>query len=133
MESLNRTELLEKIEEIKFWPELVPFLKYYLEHYIEVLDEYMVQKLLENGADPNPDNELHCHLGCLLHEYRVVYTTGSKSILKIMELLLMYGADPNRIWMNNLRAYDYAVRNNENEITDLLEKYGAYKYSREKI
>jgi len=50
-----------------------------------------------------------------------------------MEMLLKAGANPNRVWCNNWRAYDYAVEENIIPIASLLEKYNVDKKPREYI
>lgn len=130
MRHLSKHELIEKLEEIEYWPELVPDLDSYLDSYIHAKDVDMVRQLLLAGANPNPDNSGNCYLFHLLHEYHANRTLKGAVVLQIVELLLQFGADPNRIWGCNLRAYDMC---DVPAIAQLLEKYGADPTPREAI
>ena len=130
---LTRETLIEKIQEIEFWPELLDDLNFYLRSYLDRKDLEVIRLLLSIGANPNPDDDLDCYLTHLLYEYRSNKTLHGDLILSIMELLLVAGADANRVWCNNYRAYDYAVYWNLQPIAKLLEKYGANKKLRDYI
>ncbi|WP_020405016.1 ankyrin repeat domain-containing protein [Hahella ganghwensis] len=129
----DREEILEKLEEIEFWPDLKKQLENYLACAIGQKDIESIKALLKAGANPNPIDDLDDHLHHLLHEYQVEKTTKGELILSIVEALLKYGANPNRVWSNNLRAYDYAVSWNVGAIVELLENYGADKELRKPV
>jgi len=129
----DKEEILEKLDEIEFWPELKEQLEPYLDNAIGLKDIEFIEALLKAGANPNPRDNLNCHLHHLLHEYQVEKTTRGDLVLSIIELLLKFGANPNRVWCNNLRAYDYAVSWNVGPVIELLEQYGANKELRESV
>jgi len=129
----NKEEILTKLEEIEFWPDLKAQLEFYLDNAINLKDIDFIETLLKAGANPNPKEGLNCHLHHLLHEYQVEKTTKGEMILSIIELLLKFGANPNRVWGNNLRAYDYAVSWKIGPVIEVLEKYGADKELREPV
>jgi ankyrin repeat protein len=130
---LTREEVLVKLDEIEFWPELKLQFQHYLDSSINQKDVVFLEALLKAGADPNPADNLNCYLHHLLHEYQVEKTTNGALVLSIMESLLKHGANPNRVWSNNLRAYDYAVSWGISPVAEMLEKYGADKNLREAI
>jgi ankyrin repeat protein len=118
---------------LELWPELIPQLDWFLKDFLYNKDTEMISILLKAGANPNPPDNLDCWLHHFLHEYIVNRTLHGKSILNIVELLLIHGANPNRVWSNNLRAYDYAIGWGIKPIAELLEKYGADRQLRECI
>lgn len=130
MRNLTRNELVEKLEEIEFWPELEPHLDCYLDHYIHAKDVEIIRMLVNAGANPNPKSGADCYLRGLLHEYHATRSLKGALVIEIMELLLEFGADPNRVWGCNLRAYDLC---DVPVITQLLERYGADPAAREPI
>ena len=131
LNTLTRDELIEKLAELEYFPELKPKLDQWLPHYIYAQDLEVVELLLASGANPNPSDDLDCYLHYLLHEYSVSRSTSGPKVLEIMEALLCAGANPNRVWSGNWRAYDYAISHNVEHIARLLEKYGATKVKRE--
>ena len=131
--NLDRTQLLVRIEEIEFFPEFKKELDWYLPQYILVKDLIMVEALLKAGASPNSKENLDDYLLHLLHEYEVEKTLSGKTILALFEILLEYGANPNRVVMNNQRAYDYTLSRRLNVLKDLLLAYGATIEKREWI
>ena len=131
--TLTREELIEKLEEIECWPEHRHYLGCYLHQYIHSKDIEIVELLLKAGADPNPQDDLDCYLHHLFHEYKVTKTTAGDQLLKLMQVLLEAGANPNRVWCNNYRAYDYAAAEGVEPIIELLEKYGANRKTRRYI
>lgn len=133
MASITREELKEKIEELEFWPELSTQLDWYLKDFLYNKDVEMISILLQAGANPNPKRGLDCWLHHFLHEYITNRTANGELILNIVELLLMHGANPNRVWSNNLRAYDYAIHWDIKPFSVLLEGYGASTELRECI
>ena len=133
MKLLSREELLDKISELEFYPELTTDLGIYLQNYLFGKDLQVVKALLVAGANPNPESNLDCWLHHFLHEYRSNKTLHGELILAIVETLLEHGANPNRVWCNNLRAYDYALSYEVLPFTSLLEKYGANTELRESI
>lgn len=102
----------------------------YLYSYIHALDVDMVKKLLLAGADPNPERDSNCYLFALLHEYYANKTLKGSVVIEVIELLLQFGANPNRVWGCNLRTYDIC---DVPAIGQLLEKYGADPTPREAI
>jgi hypothetical protein len=134
MKHLERSELLNALEELEFFPELKKELSVYLYQYVHQSDLEMIQLLLKAGANPNPKENLDCYLHHLLHEYIVTKSTKGEYILQIARSLLAAGANPNRVWSNNWRAYDYAADDNYvSEYAALLLEYGADPFIREKI
>lgn len=127
---LNRDLLQERLEEIEFWPELISELSFYLSKYVREKDLNLVRLLLKAGADPNPKQDLEDYLFYLYDEYVITKSTTGDIVLELMNELLKAGANPNRVWCNNYRAYDYAVENNVSPIKELLENYGADKMLR---
>lgn len=118
---------------MEFYPELKRQLGQHLENAIYQKDIAFLDALLNAGANPNPVDDLNCYLHYLLHEYQVERTTKADLVLSMMELLLRHGANPNRVWSNNLRAYDYAVSWGIIPVTAILEKYGADKQQRDPV
>jgi ankyrin repeat protein len=133
MQNLSKQDLIEKLEEIEFFPELKSELDKYLSNFIQTKDLEIIEKLLTAGANPNSKEDLDDYLLYLLHEFEVEKNTNGEIILSIIEYLLKNGANPNRVAMNNLRAYDYAVGRSTKEVAALLEKFGADKKLREAI
>ncbi len=130
---LTREELIQKLQEIKFWDDVLPDLDFYLNNFINSKDLEVIKLLLDNGANPNPIDDEECYFMKLLYEYRDNKTLKGDLILRIMEALLKAGANPNKIWYNNYRAYDYAVMWNLEPIANLFEKHGIDKKLREYI
>ena len=130
---LNQDQLLERLGELEFFPEFVKELDRYLEHYINIKDINMVTKLLESGASPNSKYDLDDYLFHLLDCYQSEKTTSGDLIFSLLTLLLKNGANPDRVVMNNQRAYDYSVSRKLPELTELFLKYGANKELREWI
>jgi hypothetical protein len=120
---LTKEELIEKLEEIELYPELKKGLGEYLSDYVHQKDLKVVTKLLKAGANPNSAEGLNDYLLYLLHEYEVEKNTNGELVLLIMKTLLENGANPNRVAMNNLRAYDYAVAHNTIKVAKLLREY----------
>jgi ankyrin repeat protein len=133
MVQLNREQLKEKIEELEFWPELSSQLDFYLKDFLYNKDIEMITILLKAGASPNPKEDLDCWLHHFYEEYMTNKTLHGELILKIVELLLIHGANPNRLWSNNLRAYDFAIHWGIKPFTALLEKHGVDLELRESI
>ena len=133
MKVLDRHELIQKLNEIELWPEILSDLDFYLEHSLSLLDLELIKILLQHGANPSAKEDIDCFLHDLLHKYLANKTLKGDLILSVMEELLKAGANPNRIWSNNLRAYDYAKTWGVQAISDLLEKYGVDKELREPI
>ncbi len=130
---LSRQQLKEQLVEIDYWPELKSDLDFYLNEYIFSKDVEMINLLLETGANPNPNEDLDDHLFYLYDEYQQVRSTSGDIVLTIMESLLKAGANPNRVWCNNCRAYDYAVNAGIQPVRELLERYGVDQNLRESI
>ncbi|MES9834531.1 MAG: hypothetical protein ABW139_20050 [Candidatus Thiodiazotropha sp. DIVDIV] len=130
---LDRETLIERLKELELWPELEEELHRYLGNAVYSKDFEYIQALLKAGANPNPKDNLDCYIQHYLHEYQVEKTTKGRLILEIVELLLKYGANPNRVWCNNQRAYDYAKAWHVSPFVELLKKYGADTKEREYI
>ncbi len=130
---MDRQQLLTYLDELEFFPEKREVIFSHLEGYIRVKDTEMIEKLLAAGACPEAKDRSSNYLYDLLHEFKVERTTKGDEILKIMENLLQHGADPNSLWCNNWRAYDYAATGGVHEVAELLLKYGANPSIREKI
>lgn len=122
---MTRQEILDTLIYLEYFPEKKETVFSYLEDYIHKMDVEMIDKLLEAGASPQAKDELSDYLHHLLSEYQTSKTLHGEKILIITEALLRAGANPNGVWCNNWRAYDYAVENGINEMKELLEKYGA--------
>lgn len=133
MNLLSREELLEKIGDLKFHSDLAADLDMYLQNYLYIKDLQLITVLLQSGANPNSESDLDCWLHYFLHEYISNKTLHGELILAIVEILLKHGANPNRVWANNLRAYDYAIEYEIEPFALLLEKYGANTQLREYI
>ena len=133
MKLLSREELLQQLEELEFRPELAVDLNIYLKNYLYGKDLQLITTLLRSGANSNPESNLDCWLHHFLHEYMSNKTLHGDLILTIVESLLQHGANPNRVWSNNLRAYDYAIAYGVKPFYSLLEKYGANTELREPI
>jgi len=133
MNLLSREALLEQLKELDFRPELAADLNLYLKNYLFNKDLQLIKALLESGADPNPKSDLDCWLHHFLHEYLSNRILNGELILCIVELLLKHGANPNRVWCNNQRAYDYAIEYKITPFSILLEQYGASTELREYI
>ncbi len=130
---MNRQDILNILDEMEFFPEKREEVFSYLPDFIHSLDLEVIGKLLEAGASPHAKDNLADYLYYLLSEYQSTYLLHGKAILAIMELLLKAGANPNGVWSNNWRAYDYAVAYKIPEIVELLNRYGASQSLREKI
>ncbi|UZE97193.1 hypothetical protein [Alkalimarinus alittae] len=130
---MERQELLDTIEEIEFFPERKDELFSYLENYLHKKDFEVIEKLLRAGAQPNSKDALSDYFLYLLHEYQVEKAINGSLILTIIDLLLKHGGNPNRVAMNNWRAYDYAVAYEVSEVANLLLRYGAKPEIRPKI
>lgn len=134
MGNLDRSELIDTLRELEFSPEPSEDFSSYLHKYIYQGDLEMIQLLLEAGANPNPVKDSDCYLRHLLHEYTVNKTVKGELILQVARSLLAAGANPNRVWCNNWRAYDYAAAAScVSEYTALLLEFGADPAIREKI
>lgn len=130
---MNRQDILDFLDEIEFFPEKREEVFSYLQDFICSLDLEVVGKLLEAGASPQAKDNLSDYLYYLLNEYQNTHTLHGDRILLLMEMLLKAGANPDGIWCNNWRAYDYAVAYEISEIIELLKKYGASQVGRQKI
>ncbi len=128
---LTREQLKEKIEELECWPELATELDWYLQKFLYDNDLEMASILLRAGVNRTPNGDLSCWLFPFLQEYMTNRTLHGELILNIVELLLRYGANPNQVWSNNLRAYDYAIYWGIEPFSTLLEKHGANPQLRE--
>ncbi|GGZ96602.1 hypothetical protein GCM10008090_01050 [Arenicella chitinivorans] len=130
---MTRQELLDTLIDLEFFAEKKEEVFSYLEVYLHLKDVEMIKSLLKAGASPQAKDELSDYLHYLLSEYRSSKTLHGQNILIITEALLRAGANPNGIWCNNWRAYDYAVEYEITEMKELLEKYGANTKIREFI
>jgi hypothetical protein len=133
MKLLSREELLKQIGELEFRPDLAADSEFYLQNYLYSKDLQLITVLLQSGANPNPESDLDCWLHYFLHEYISNKTLHGELILAIVEVLLKHGANPNRVWCNNQRAYDYAIAYGSEPYFWLLERYGANPELREYI
>lgn len=131
MKNLTREELFEALQEVDAHPELKEHLTNYVCKFVFEKDREALELLLAAGAPANSADPLDDYLRFLVHEYAAERTLHGAEILSIMELLLRYGADPNRVADNNLRAYDYAL--GCKDIVLLLEQYGADPMPREPV
>lgn len=131
--TLTREELLEAVEDLELYPEVYTHLDSYLNQYVHAKDLVMIRLLLKAGANPNPKHHLDCYLHHLLHEYEATKTTSGELVLEIMAALLEGGANPNRPWCNNWRAYDYAASQDVKPVAQLLLQYGAIPEIREYV
>jgi hypothetical protein len=131
--TLTREQLKEAAEELDFHPEIRVHLDSYLNLYVLGKDLEMVKLLLNAGANPNPSDDLDCYLHHLLHEYQATKTTSGEIVLALMRALLEGGANPNRPWCNNWRAYDYAATQNVEPVAKLLLQHGADPKIREYV
>ncbi|MEW8227057.1 MAG: hypothetical protein AB2748_15010 [Candidatus Thiodiazotropha endolucinida] len=131
--TLTREELKEVLSEMEFHPEVERYLDSYLRQYVYSKDLEMVKLLLKRGANPNPRDDLDCYLHHLLHEYEVTKTTSGETLLALMSALLEGGANPNRTWCNNWRAYDYAATQHVEPVARLLLQHGASPEIREYV
>jgi hypothetical protein len=99
---------------------------------VKYLNTSAVELLLQYGADPNNNRSKNYPINCWdLHEYIDDIREGDPSlVLEIIEMLLISGADPNIIDINDNTPLLYALK--LNEITDYdgfynytyLHKYG---------
>ncbi len=133
MTLITREQLKEKIEELELWPELLTQLDLHLTQFLYSKDLEMISILLQAGANPNPKSDLDCWLHHFLHEYITNRILHGELILNIVELLLRHGANPNRVWCNNLRAYDYAIEYEIKPFAEILKEYGVNPELRESI
>ena len=129
--TLTREELIDELYEIEIYPEIRPHLDNYLQQFVYAKESVMVELLLKAGVNPNPKDGLGYYLQHLFHEYKVTKSTSGDLILELMRVLLEGGANPNRVWCNNYRAYDYAVNETVEPVARLLERYGADQEIRE--
>lgn len=131
--TLTREELREAVEELELYPDVQTHLDSYLHQYVHAKDLEMVRLLLKAGANPNPKEHLGCYLHYLLHEYEATKTTSGELVLELMVALLEGGANPNRPWCNNWRAYDYAASQKVESVARLLLQHGADPEIREHV
>lgn len=130
---ITKDDLLAQLENIELYPELLEYFDYFLAQYVRARDLEVVKKLLEAGANPNARDDLDDYLLYLMHEYEVTKSSDGERVLALMAMLLEYGANANRVVMNNLRAYDYSVSLKVPPVKELLEKYGADKKLRKPV
>ena len=131
---LTRDELLNDIDAFRDNEEFLRVRDSYMRHAIESLDCELTERLLETGANPMSlelwgDDLLHS----LAYEYISARTTKGSDIVRIMEMVLEYGADPNHVGQNNWRAIDICIEHNAHALVDLLVKHGASPRQREFI
>lgn len=130
---ISRDDLMDALTDLEWALDRIGDLDWHMRRAIGGYDHELVRKLAAVGADPNPKSNLDCPLYDMLHRYIRDRTLEGEQILVAMEEALKAGVDPNRVWCNNWRAYDYAVDWGVEEIISLLEKYGADKVGREYI
>ena len=129
---LTREELLADIEVFASHTDFAMHRDRYLRNAVHDLDLELALRLLEAEADPNAceswgDTLLH-HLAC---EYRACRSTKGSKIIEALDLLLRFGADPNKVGANNWRAVDGCIDRNEAELVSLFIEYGADPKQRE--
>jgi hypothetical protein len=127
---LTKAELFDLLSDIELYPELRADFSAYMGNFINHADTEAVARLLAAGASPTSSIAHDDYLYILYHQYQVNRTLRGDTILRLMEMLLSHGADPNRIIDNNLRVYDLASGHGENEVRLLLVKYGAERQLR---
>jgi ankyrin repeat protein len=120
-------EVLDQIDFLKFDPEFMEKLDFYLVRAVDALNVKLVRALLELGASPNALGyfSIESLLHYLAHEYGSSRTSKGEDIIKVMEELLKAGADPNISGANNLTPLQVCRSVKALELIDLLIKYGA--------
>jgi hypothetical protein len=96
--ALTRDDLLENIEVYRNESEFVTWRDTYLEHAVQSKDLTLVKALLDADAGPDiikPWGDSLQHY--LVHEYQVSRSTQGDTILAILELLLVKGANPEQV------------------------------------
>lgn len=131
--NLTREELIAVLSDESSGVEDIGELDYYLKHAVHDFDLELLRLLMKAGANPNPELHSDCYLHRLMTRFLRDRTTKGDLVLEMLEELLKSGADANRIWGNNLRAYDYAVAWKAEPVAELLAKYGADIELRESI
>lgn len=126
-------ELLDQLDDLIISGELDFPLDSYLYKAISEKKISAIKKLIQAGANPDGPEPLKNYLLLLMHEYQVERTLHGEDIIKVMEVLLENGANPNLVAMNNLRAYDYCVSYGLSELSEVLLKHGASPELREAI
>lgn len=130
---LTRGELFDRLSDIDLYPELETELDGYMDRFITLVDFEAVARLLAAGASPVSSIAHDDYLYILYHQYLANRILRGEPILRLMEMLLSHGADPNRVIENNLRVYDLASGHGEEEVKQLFVKYGAERQSREPV
>jgi Ankyrin repeats (many copies) len=129
---LTREELLTHGDAFRDAPEFAALSASYLRDAVEQRDLALAEALLKAGANPNvPESWGDSLLDYLVYEYRVEHTANGTTFLKMAELLLAHGADPNAVGSCNWRAIDRAIEHGSTEFVELFVRYGAAPEQRE--
>ncbi|CCQ89896.1 hypothetical protein NITGR_190006 [Nitrospina gracilis 3/211] len=95
-----------------------------LHHAVGLGNLDMVQLLLKGGADSNIQDIFGA---TSLHHAAYLFVKGYPNRLTIVNLLIKHGADINKPDYEDKVPLDIAVESEDNEMVDLLIKYGAKK------
>jgi ankyrin repeat protein len=108
---------------------LLPFgIGHCLEYAIYHSPLSFIRELLEIGADPNPDD--HAGFPPLI----AALCSGTRpDTMKVVELLLSFGADPDQRGLNDYTALHMAVAERNRDAAELLLSAGADPHLRTRI
>ena len=123
---LSREEIVHHIDLFRDNPAFTSVRDELLRRAVHAKDLEVVEVLLKAGAGPDyvetwGESLLH-HLE---HEYEVTRSSQSPTVLRLVELLLSYGANPNQVGSGNWRAMDLGIEHGSTEFCRLLLQYGA--------
>lgn len=134
IDSKIRKLLLQDVTSFRSNAEFISSREHYLRDAVDELDLELIEALLKARANPNL---VDCQGADLLQRLCRNYATGQTSdetrLFKAIELLLKYGADPNRIGPDKRRAVDRCIEKNVENLINLLVKYGADEKLRDYI
>jgi len=130
--ALTRDEVFENIAQYRDEPEFLVWRDSYLEQAVANLDVEFVDLMLKSGAGPDVfasygDSLQHS----LAHMYLANRLAKGELILKVLDLVLSHGADPNHVGCNDWRAVDYAIEWKLPLLVDAFVKHGANPQQRE--
>lgn len=125
MLKLSDEQILEDIDFLQYEDDFIAAREDLLRHAAMSFNDKLLKALLEAGANPNTLESGDSLLHDLVHIYTTNRSLKGGSILRIVELLLKAGADPNIKGCNNLTPLQRCRSTRAEEYEALLLNYGA--------